>query len=91
MFTALIKNIASSVVRNLAVAAFGLLSAHGWATAADEQGVIGSVFFLCMLAVNAFVHNQAVNTAPPDTVAISNATGAVVSIGAVTSTPTKGN
>jgi hypothetical protein len=57
MFNGLLKNIAQSILQDGATSFAAWLAVHGYATNADEQGVIGSVVFLGMLAVNAYLQH----------------------------------
>lgn len=59
MFNSLVKSVSQSVVQDVATSAAAYFAAHGWITADQTQGFVGSVFFLGMLAVNAyFQHTQ---------------------------------
>lgn len=59
MFSGLEKSVAQSVIQDLATAGAAWLGLHGFLGAGDTQGFIGSVCFLGMLAVNAYLqHTQ---------------------------------
>lgn len=60
----MLKSIIQSVVQDVATAGAAALAAHGWITSSDQQGLIGSVVFLVMLGVNAYLqHSQTAPTA----------------------------
>jgi hypothetical protein len=57
------KSILQSVVQDVATSGAVALAGHGFITANQEQGFVGSVVFLVMLAVNAYL--QRTQTAQP--------------------------
>lgn len=55
----MLKAFAQSIVQDLVTAGAGLLTAHGWLAANQDQQFIGSAFFIVMLIVNAVLqHSQ---------------------------------
>ncbi len=54
----ILDTLAKSVMRDAAVSLASVLAADGIITHDQTQGVIGSVFFLGMIAVNAFLHHR---------------------------------
>lgn len=64
MFETIIKNFLPRVVQDLLTSAAALLVAHGYITSSQEQGFIGSGFFLVMLVANYMIgQNRKVNAA----------------------------
>jgi hypothetical protein len=55
MFDTLIKSFAPRAIQDLITSIAGILVAHGFMTADQTQGFIGSAFFLAMLIVNYFI------------------------------------
>lgn len=51
----MLKGFVPRAVQDLITSAAALLVAHGYITSSQEQGFIGSAFFLVMLAVNYFI------------------------------------
>lgn len=54
----MLKSIVQSLVQDAATAAAGYFSAHGFITADQTQGLIGSVVFLAMLIFNAVMQHK---------------------------------
>ncbi len=51
----LIKSLAPRIVQDLIMSAATLLVAHGYITASQSEGFVGSAFFIAMLVVNAAI------------------------------------
>lgn len=83
MFSTLLRSIGQSLLQDGALTLVGIFTAHGWMTADQTTGFVGSVVFLGMLALNAFLQNKVATTAPPGTEAINTTTGQVQSVGRV--------
>lgn len=71
----ILKTFAPRAVQDLITAAAGIMVAHGYISASQEEGFIGSAFFLAMLVVNYFIaQNRRANAA----IAGANAAGATI-------------
>jgi hypothetical protein len=61
----MLKSIAQSVIQDAATAGAGWLAAHGYLQGNQEQAFIGSIVFLAMLGVNAYLQHTQTKAAQP--------------------------